>query len=122
MKLTHSVVKVSNITISRQWYSSLLFEDTSQSGDGRCSWKSGLTIISEEQWHEYFSLLGDSQNTNAIVLGERSGDLGATFVFHIHSLSLTTTASNTTTCTNCSATSFSVQNPYTVVYMYKRTA
>ena len=33
-----------------------------------------------------------------------------------------TTAFNTTTCTNCSATSFSVQNPYTVVYMYKRTA
>ena len=68
MKLTHSVVKVSNITISRQWYSSLLFEDTSQSGDGWCSWKSGLTIISEEKWNEYFSLLGDSQNTNAIVL------------------------------------------------------
>ena len=33
-----------------------------------------------------------------------------------------TTASNTTTCTNCSATSFSVQDPYTVVYMYKRTS
>ena len=61
-------------------------------------------------------------NTNAIVLGERSGYLGATFDFHIHSLSLTTTASNTTTCTNCSGASLSVQNPYTVVYMYKRTA
>jgi microcystin-dependent protein len=34
----------------------------------------------------------------------------------------TTTASNTTTCTNCSGTSFSIQNPYTAVYMYKRTA
>jgi microcystin-dependent protein len=33
-----------------------------------------------------------------------------------------TTASNTTTCTNCSGSSFSVQNPYTAVYMYKRTA
>ena len=31
-----------------------------------------------------------------------------------------TIASNTTGCTNCSATSFSVQNPYTAVYMYKR--
>ncbi len=61
-------------------------------------------------------------NTNAIVLGERSGSLGATFDFHIHSLSLTTTASNTTTCTNCRGASFSVQDPYTVVYMYKRTA
>ena len=68
MKLTHSVVKVSNITISRQWYSSLLFEDTSQSGDGWCSWKSGLTIISEEKWNEFFSLTGDGQNTNAISL------------------------------------------------------
>ena len=34
----------------------------------------------------------------------------------------TTTSSNTTTCTNCSGASFSVQDPYTVVYMYKRTA
>ena len=33
-----------------------------------------------------------------------------------------TTASNTTTCTNCSAKSINIQNPYTVVYMYKRTA
>lgn len=31
-----------------------------------------------------------------------------------------TTASNTNGCTNCSGTSFSVQNPYTAVYMYKR--
>ena len=33
-----------------------------------------------------------------------------------------TTASNTTTCTNCSAKSINIQNPYTVVYIYKRTA
>ena len=33
-----------------------------------------------------------------------------------------TTASNTTTCTNCSANPINVRNPYTVVYMYKRTA
>ena len=32
------------------------------------------------------------------------------------------TTSNTTTCTNCSAKSINIQNPYTVVYMYKRTA
>ena len=31
-----------------------------------------------------------------------------------------TTASNTNGCTNCSGSSFSVQNPYTAVYMYKR--
>ena len=68
MKLAHSVIKVSNITISRQWYSSLLFEDTAERGDGWCSWKSGLTIISEEKWNEFFSLLGDGQNTNAFSL------------------------------------------------------
>ena len=68
MKLAHSVIKVSNITISRQWYSSLLFEDTTERGDGWCSWKSGLTIISEEKWNEFFSLTGDGQNTNAISL------------------------------------------------------
>ena len=33
-----------------------------------------------------------------------------------------TTASNTNGCTNCSGSSFSVQNPYTAVYMYKRIA
>ena len=32
----------------------------------------------------------------------------------------TTTESNTTTCTNCSATPINVQNPYVAVYMYKR--
>lgn len=37
---------------------------------------------------------------------------------HTHTIS--TTESNTTTCTNCSAQSFSVQNPYITVYMYKR--
>ena len=76
MKLAHSVIKVSNITISRQWYSSLLFEDTTERGDGWCSWKSGLTIISEEKWNEFFSLTGDGQNTNSIslVLGVRSFD------------------------------------------------
>ena len=68
MKLAHSVIKVSNITISRQWYSSLLFEDTTESGDGWCSWKSGLTIISEEKWNEFFSLIGEGQNTNSISL------------------------------------------------------
>ena len=68
MKLAHSVIKVSNITISRQWYSSLLFEDTTERGDGWCSWKSGLTIISEEKWNEFFSLTGDGQNTNSISL------------------------------------------------------
>ena len=68
MKLAHSVIKVSNITISRQWYSSLLFEDTTERGDGWCSWKSGLTIISEEKWNEFFSLIGEGQNTNSISL------------------------------------------------------
>ena len=30
-------------------------------------------------------------------------------------------AGTTTSCQNCSGTAFSVQNPYIVVYMYKRT-
>ena len=38
----------------------------------------------------------------------------------LHTHVVTTTESNTTTCTNCSGTSFSVQNPYTAIYMYKR--
>ena len=33
-----------------------------------------------------------------------------------------TTTSSTTSCTNCSANSFNIQNPYISVYMYKRTA
>mgnify|MGYP004621812713 CR=1 FL=1 len=33
----------------------------------------------------------------------------------------TTTATNTDSCINCSGSAFSVQNPYIVVYMYKRT-
>ena len=39
-----------------------------------------------------------------------------------HSHTVTTTASNTTTCTNCTGTAFttSTMQPYIVVYMYKR--
>ena len=43
-------------------------------------------------------------------------------IYATHSHTITTTASNTTTCTNCSGAQFSIQDPYTVVYMYKRTA
>lgn len=37
-----------------------------------------------------------------------------------HTHTVTTTASSTTTCTNCSSSSFSTQDPYITVYMYKR--
>lgn len=37
-----------------------------------------------------------------------------------HNHTLTTTASSTTTCTNCASSSFSTQDPYITVYMYKR--
>lgn len=68
MQLAHSVIKVSNLTRSRQWYSSLLFEDTYQNGDGWCSWKSGVTIISEDKWNEYFMLSLSDENDSGISL------------------------------------------------------
>jgi hypothetical protein len=37
------------------------------------------------------------------------------------SLSVTTTASSTTACTNCNGTAFSTQDAYVVVYIWKRT-
>lgn len=63
MKLSHVVIKVSSIPISRQWYSSLLFEDTYQNGDGWCSWQSGVTIIAEDSWDKFFSISGYVENT-----------------------------------------------------------
>ena len=68
MQLVHSVIKVTDIKVSRQWYSSLLFEDISQSGDGLCSWRSGVTIVSKEKWNESFSLLPDDQSPTCISL------------------------------------------------------
>ncbi len=48
---------------------------------------------------------------------------GATINFDgSHGHSVTTNASNTNSCANCNGTAFSIQNPYTAVYMYKRTA
>ena len=60
--------------------------------------------------------------TSGIVLGEEIGANYASWTISIPSLTVTTNASNTTTCTNCSSTPVNVQDPYTVVYMYKRTA
>ena len=61
-------------------------------------------------------------NTNGMVLGSKIGANNASWSITIPSLTVTTNASNTTTCTNCSQKAISVQDPYTVVYMYKRTA
>ena len=61
-------------------------------------------------------------STSAITLGDSINSSIAHWTLEIPSLSLTTTESNTTTCTNCSANPINVQNPYTIVYMYKRTA
>ena len=75
MRITHSIIKVSNLTISRRWYSSLLFEDTYEQGEGWCSWKSGVTIVSEEKWNELFSVVADNQNTISLVFEVDSFDL-----------------------------------------------
>ncbi len=48
---------------------------------------------------------------------------GATINFDgSHGHTVTTNASNTNSCINCNGSEFSIQNPYTAVYMYKRTA
>ena len=75
MRITHSIIKVSNLTISRRWYSSFLFEDTYEQGEGWCSWKSGVTIVSEEKWNEFFSVVRDNQNTISLVFEVDSFDL-----------------------------------------------
>lgn len=75
MRITHSIIKVSNLTISRRWYSSFLFEDTYEQGEGWCSWKSGVTIVSEEKWNELFSVVADNQNTISLVFEVDSFDL-----------------------------------------------
>ena len=74
MRITHSIIKVSNLTISRRWYSSFLFEDTYEQGEGWCSWKSGVTIVSEEKWNEFFSVVADNQNTISLVFEVDSFD------------------------------------------------
>ena len=58
--------------------------------------------------------------TDSMVLGTKNYSGGASQYIEIPSLTVTTNASNTTTCTNCSQKAISVQDPYTVVYMYKR--
>ena len=61
-------------------------------------------------------------DTTASVLGNTDFKTGASNLLHLPALSLSTNASNTTTCNDCSNTSFSIQNQYITVYMYKRTA
>lgn len=61
--------------------------------------------------------------TDSVVLGTKySTDIKGSDYVEIPSLSLSTVASTTTTCNNCNGTSFSVQDPYVTVYMYKRVA
>ena len=45
-----------------------------------------------------------------------------THTLNIPSLSVSTNASNTNGCTNCSGTALNTQDPYITVYMWKRTA
>ena len=59
MQLCHIVLKVSNIVYSRQWYSSLLFDDPTEVGEGYCTWKGGITIVSKDKWKELFLMDGD---------------------------------------------------------------
>ena len=55
MLLTNAILKVSDIRVSRSWYSSLFFLDPSFQDEGICSWKSGVTIVTEKKWQEIFS-------------------------------------------------------------------
>jgi len=52
--------------------------------------------------------------SDAIVIGESGA--------HEHTVSGTIPSLTSNTCTDCGTTKVNVQNPYTVVYMYKRTA
>ena len=65
-----------------------------------------------------FSLNGGGDGS-AVVLGSTEG-YGAYLTLVTPALSLTTNESKTTTCINCNSTSFSVQDPYIVTYIYKR--
>ncbi|MGN1164448.1 MAG: hypothetical protein ACI4S4_06580 [Candidatus Ornithospirochaeta sp.] len=55
MFLSNAIIKVSDMRISRSWYSSLFFQDPSFQDEGICSWKSGVTIVTEKKWLEAFS-------------------------------------------------------------------
>ena len=70
----------------------------------------------------------NTASTNS-VLSESSYGVGSFYFWkvlytnkHTHTVTATVPSLTTNTCTNCSGTSFSVQDPYIVVYMYKRTA
>ena len=65
-----------------------------------------------------FSLNGGGDGS-AIVFGSTEG-YGGYLTLVTPALSLTTNESKTTTCINCNSTSFSVQDPYIVTYIYKR--
>ena len=65
-----------------------------------------------------FSLNGGGDGS-AVVFGSTEG-YGGYLTLVTPALSLTTNKSKTTTCINCNSTSFSVQDPYIVTYIYKR--
>ncbi len=81
------------------------------------SWGSGVGTV-----HSEISVLPGATGAGTNYLYTIQNSWNSTSYNGAHNHSVTTTASNTTTCTNCSGTSFSVQNPYVVVYMYQRTA
>ena len=55
MVLSNAIIKVSDFRVSRSWYSSLFFQDPSFQDEGICTWKSGVTIVTETKWREAFS-------------------------------------------------------------------
>ena len=62
-------------------------------------------------------------NTSAAAITGNAAHIYSSYAgTHSHDVTGIIPSLNTTTCTNCSAKSINIQNPYTVVYMYKRTA
>ena len=59
---------------------------------------------------------GQTLLNNIALIGNTGGNQG-----HTHTIGMTNTTATTSTCNNCNGSSFSVQNPYVVVYMWKRT-
>ena len=71
------------------------------SASGTMKFNSSTSILNANQWN-----IGYTNNTGA----------------HTHTVTGTIPSMTTNSCTNCTSTPINVQDPYTVVYMYKRTA